>query len=297
MRRMNKSKLDVGVADRVETLGCSLVQHGRANDRVYLMKLADADYPAIIDRLTNLARKEDYTKIIAKVPEHCSAGFNNAGFEAEAQVPGFYRGSEDGFFMAKYFDDERAVASNDDKIDRVIERATQTPPAVPGELDDTYQCRSLTPDDANQLAALYRNVFETYPFPIRDPGFLAEAMAGETVFFGIFHDGELAAASSCEMDSASLNVEMTDFATRPDFRAQGLASSLLSEMGREMSSRGIKTAYTIARSVSYGMNITFAKLRYALAGTLINNTDISGSLESMNVWYKPLACRQPAGNE
>jgi hypothetical protein len=46
------------------------------------------------------------------------------------------------------------------------------------------------------------------------------------------------------------------------------------------------------------MNITFAKQRYALAGTLINNTDISGSLESMNVWYKPLGGtgRQPADN-
>ncbi len=35
-----------------------------------------------------------------------------------------------------------------------------------------------------------------------------------------------------------------------------------------------------------GMNITFAKTGYTYAGTLINNTNISGRLESMNVWYK-----------
>ena len=37
------------------------------------------------------------------------------------------------------------------------------------------------------------------------------------------------------------------------------------------------------------MNITFARQDYVLAGTLVNNTNISGSLESMNVWYKSLA--------
>ena len=38
----------------------------------------------------------------------------------------------------------------------------------------------------------------------------------------------------------------------------------------------------------YGMNITFAKQKYIFAGTLVNNTDISGGIESMNIWYKPL---------
>ncbi|HOM70936.1 MAG TPA: putative beta-lysine N-acetyltransferase, partial [Armatimonadota bacterium] len=50
----------------------------------------------------------------------------------------------------------------------------------------------------------------------------------------------------------------------------------------------MKTAYTIARSLSYGMNITFAKQGYQYAGTLTNNTNICGHMESMNVWYKHL---------
>jgi hypothetical protein len=36
------------------------------------------------------------------------------------------------------------------------------------------------------------------------------------------------------------------------------------------------------------MNITFARAGYRYAGTLVNNTQICGQLESMNVWYKPL---------
>jgi hypothetical protein len=51
---------------------------------------------------------------------------------------------------------------------------------------------------------------------------------------------------------------------------------------------GIKTAYTIARAYSPGMNITFARSGYIYSGTLTHNTQISGKLESMNVWYKAL---------
>lgn len=32
--------------------------------------------------------------------------------------------------------------------------------------------------------------------------------------------------------------------------------------------------------------VTFARNGYTFSGTLLNNTDISGSIESMNVWYK-----------
>jgi len=52
--------------------------------------------------------------------------------------------------------------------------------------------------------------------------------------------------------------------------------------------RGIQTAFTIARAISEGMNITFSKAGYTYGGRLKNNTDISGTIESMNVWYKAL---------
>jgi beta-lysine N6-acetyltransferase len=36
------------------------------------------------------------------------------------------------------------------------------------------------------------------------------------------------------------------------------------------------------------MNKTFLKFDYCYSGTLINNTNIAGSIESMNVYYKHL---------
>ena len=87
---------------------------------------------------------------------------------------------------------------------------------------------------------------------------------------------------------ASQNVEMTDFATLPEALGHGLALSLLETMESAMCRRNMHTAHTIARARSPGMNITFSKAGYTFAGTLINNTNISGGIESMNVWYKRL---------
>ena len=69
---------------------------------------------------------------------------------------------------------------------------------------------------------------------------------------------------------------------------KGLARQLLVFMEAQMISKGLTTAYTIARARSIGMNITFAQQEYQYNGRLINNTQISGQTESMNVWSKPL---------
>jgi hypothetical protein len=36
------------------------------------------------------------------------------------------------------------------------------------------------------------------------------------------------------------------------------------------------------------MNLAFCRSRYRYGGTLANNTQIAGAIESMNVWFKPL---------
>ena len=59
-------------------------------------------------------------------------------------------------------------------------------------------------------------------------------------------------------------------------------------MEKEVHAAGIKTAFTIARAASPGMNAVFRKHGYRYAGLLRNNTQIGGRLESMTVWYKPL---------
>ncbi|MDD4426034.1 MAG: hypothetical protein PHS40_08920 [Mariniphaga sp.] len=59
-------------------------------------------------------------------------------------------------------------------------------------------------------------------------------------------------------------------------------------MEQEMRKAGIINAYTIARLAEPGMNKTFMNAGYKFSGTLVNNTQIAGSIESMNIFYKPL---------
>jgi putative beta-lysine N-acetyltransferase len=138
------------------------------------------------------------------------------------------------------------------------------------------------------MASLYRKTLETYPFPIHDPGYLARTMADNVVYFGVFGAGELVALSSAEKDAGASAAEMTDFATLPEYRGKGLSSCLLKQTEEAMKAEGIKTAYTIARAESYGMNIVFARCGYEYRGRLVNNTDIAGDIESMNIWYRRL---------
>ncbi|PKL57779.1 MAG: putative beta-lysine N-acetyltransferase, partial [Methanomicrobiales archaeon HGW-Methanomicrobiales-5] len=142
--------------------------------------------------------------------------------------------------------------------------------------------------DAEDIAALYRSVFETYPFPINNPAYIKKAMEGSVRYFVIKKSHVLAAVASCEIDSENLNVEVTDFATNPLFRGRGFASMLLHAMEAEMKNDGILLAYTIARAISRPINATFAGAGYQFAGMLPNNTNICGSLENMNVWYRRL---------
>lgn len=286
-------------ADTLEHMGRCLVQHGPLNARAYLMHLEADEAEVIVSRLDELARARGYTKIFAKVPQSASAHFTRAGYDTEAVVPGLYHGDEDGLFMGRYFADWRRRPARPDTLRAVLDasRAKAAPPADRGANDEADAGRNLpqgakiqlmTPDRAEAMAALYASVFDSYPFPVFDPAFLRQNMAGDVRYYGVSQRDRVVALASAEMDPAKKSAEMTDFATLPDFRGHKLARQLLAFMTSAMRRAGMRTLYTIARAESYAMNITFARAGYAHAGILPNNTNIGGGLESMNVWYLSL---------
>jgi putative beta-lysine N-acetyltransferase len=277
--------------DLIEKIGNSVIQHGKYNDRIYLMKLDPSDVKDITKEMDQLATKNRYTKIFAKIPESYIESFIDAGFKKEAFIPNFYNGRDKAVFLAKYLSEDRENVDSETQI--IIDKNIEIAKAKAGKgvdkiLPEKYSMRQIPESDVEQLASLYKVVFPTYPFPIHDPEYLKEVMATHVDFFGVYEGTKLIAASSAEMDKKSLNAEMTDFATDPEYLGQGLALFLLELMDNYMKEKKFPTVYTIARSMSAGMNITFAKLGYKFTGTLINNTNISGSIESMNVWYKRL---------
>ena len=273
--------------DRIEHLGDSLIQHGPANDRIYLMKLGKEDSPEIISQLVDLALSNNYSKIFAKVPAARRKSFEEAGFSLEAAIPRFYNGRDDGLFMARYLHPDRLIDHSADRVQEVLSAArnrmsTTTGTTLPGD----SECRLMATEDCAAMAELYRRIFASYPFPIHDPAYLARTMIENIIYAGIVREGQLVAVASAEIDKNGRNAEMTDFATDQRCQGQGLANHLLGKLEEVTAALGIRTCYTIARATSFGMNICFAKNGYAFGGTLVKNTQISGSLESMNVWYK-----------
>jgi putative beta-lysine N-acetyltransferase len=275
--------------DRIESFGSSLIQHGQANDRIYLIKLGESDIPEIAARMIEFAKDRRYTKIFAKVPATAQPMFSKEDFIEEAKIPGLFQRREDGFFLSKFLSGEREAEKHPHMVAEILQASRQKAGKTGNmQLAKGHTCCMMRKCDATDMAQLYRQVFESYPFPIHDPDHLVQTMNENLIYFGIWTGNRLIALSSAEVDFDNSHAEMTDFATLPEFRGMGLANYLLEKMESGVRQIGIKTAYTIARAYSFGMNITFAKQGYLHGGTLTNNTQISGSLESMNVWYKHL---------
>jgi len=280
--------------DVIETLGRSVIQHGKDSDRIYLMKLDPRDAATIVARLERLAETKDYGKLFCKVPVSAAKSFVQAGYQEEARIPRFFKGRMDAAFMCRFRKRERARVSEEQRalIAQALKLAEEKRASGVAEPALNHHVRQLNEEDVPQLAVLYRAVFPSYPFPIFDEAYLRGTMATHIRYFGAFEGHRLVAASSAETDTEARNAEMTDFATDPVYRRQGLAVQLLQTMEKDMQAAGFATLYTIAREVSVGMNITFARCGYRFGGTLINNTQISGRVESMNVWYKNLELSQ-----
>ena len=277
--------------DVIEKIGNSLIQHGKHNQRIYLMHYDVVDQDKIFIRFDELIKAHNYTKIFVKIPQYSESIFIDNGFTTEASIPNFFECNKC-LFMGKFLSKKRSVLNgNKNSLIKAVLLLASKKKSIKNclvNLPEKYKFKILSERHADQLSRLYKFVFKSYPFPIFDKKYLLKTMQKNVVYFGFFRDKKLVAASSSEVDLASNSVEMTDFATHPDFRGENLSFFLLERMEKRMKKENIKTSYTIARSLSYGMNITFNKSSYRFAGTLVNNTNIAGKIESMNVWYKSL---------
>ncbi len=273
--------------DKVEEISGNLLQHGHHNDRIYLMRCAkdiSCNFPM---ELIKMAKKYGYSKIFAKVPETQLAKYIAAGYSEEARVPQLYSGKEAVIFLGFYLDKKRMVEPNIKVIEDVYKNAIikQEQKTADTELPGNFKIRECVLTDIQDMAQIYKNIFPSYPFPIQHPDYLQNTMQDHVNYFCVETNGELAAICSAEIDHEHGCAEMTDFATPHKWRGHNLSYHLLRFMGCAMEQKSIHTTYTIARAVSYGMNITFSRCGYKFGGRLINNTNISGQIESMNVWY------------
>ena len=263
--------------DLIENIQGSVIQHGSHNNRIYLMRMNTNDTYGLIATLDDMTIKKGYGKIFAKIPATEWNAFKSANYIKEALVPGFFAGQTDCFFIAKYFCAARQKAPNDEKIVHFVKQSGEGSAANLGRAGrverNVVPCK---PSDAEDMSVIYREVFKSYPFPIQKPAYLVRMMQEGVLYFCIRIEGRIAAIAAAEIDMVNQTAEMTDFATSPKFRGMGFAGMLLRHMDQQTRKLGIKTAYTIARAASHGMNSVFNSGGYSYAGLLKNNSQSCG---------------------
>ncbi|MCD4785618.1 MAG: putative beta-lysine N-acetyltransferase [Candidatus Eremiobacteraeota bacterium] len=261
------------------------------NMRVRLIKYNGPRIDKVVKKLDELAYKNDFAKkIFAKVRESDSSVFGSMGYENEGVIKGYYNG-KDAVVMSRFVDVVRrstqpSVVEKELQVERIlkgVEESSHEP-----ELPKGYVFLiAETENQFKKLAELYREVFESYPFPIYNPEYLMETAKSHIIYGLIFNEnGKLVAASSAEIDFNNKNAEMTDFATLTSERGKGLASVLLTNLEKAIEKKDIKCLYTLARSKSVGMNVVFKKAGYEFTGKAKNNCNICGEFENMSIWCK-----------
>ena len=276
--------------DKIEKIGKSLVQHGPNNDRIYLKQLHKDDLTTIAEDLYNLAILKRYTKIIAKVPEGAIENLIEHNYRIEASIPGLYQGRGKGYFLAHFFGAKRSFVPKQDRklSESILKTATEIFDAEPFEIPKKYHIRKINKSELGDLAKLYRMVSEFYPLSIFKEKYLNKFTDESTTFLGIYMEEKLVAAASIEIDENNENAQLDNFVTHSEHVGRNLTYFLLRSLENVAKEKLIKTLYSMVPASSHGINKVFGRYHYHFGGTLINNTLIGDTLQSMNVWHKKL---------
>ncbi|MCA9634861.1 MAG: putative beta-lysine N-acetyltransferase [Myxococcales bacterium] len=265
---------------------------------VGLMKKSGRQYNAPIERivtaiaptaLRELADRNGFDKIIVMASHDDWQAFLRFGYVLEAVLEYFHAGA-DAFVVSKFRSQERLSSPALMEETLLIEKITASPaPGSPrSPLPAGHTIRLARPGDIPGLLELYSAIFESYPSPLKHASYLEQIFQRDSIFAVCVEEERVVAAASAELVPRARAAELTDCATWPEARGRGLMSHLLVRLEEELRSRDYVCAYTMARGRSYGMNSVFHVLGYEYTGRLINNCDIYGAYEDMNIWVKDL---------
>jgi putative beta-lysine N-acetyltransferase len=243
---------------------------------------------SLLKRITDIAKTNGVTKVFIKSREEDWQTFLSFGCMLEGIYKGYFLGC-DAYCMALYFDLARRTSDYWMEEDQILTQvqALQRKADRP-QVPEDCTLRMARAEDAASLAGLYHSVFQTYPTPMNDPEYVCKVMKEGTIFYLAETKNQLISAASAEINTVYGNAEMTDCATLPAYRNQGLMRVLLYALEEELLGKNIACAYSLSRALSFGMNAVFFQMGYRYYGRLTKNCDIYDKFEDMNLWVKRL---------
>lgn len=231
------------------------------------------------------AVRRDHGRVVVLAPSTVAEGLEEVGFVPEATMPGFYEGEVDCAVMRLALDDSRASLANPVEVARV--EALLAAPRAPKPAPE-LETLAATRDDAAEIAALIADTFAQYPTPSGVADYISDAIAEGTPFRLVRDQGEIVACASADLVPEARTAELTDCATRPSHRGQGLMQAILSDLMDDLREMEYPTAFTLARARIPGVNLAFQRLGFELRGCMTRSCRIGDGLEDMNVWSRSL---------
>ncbi|HCF57271.1 MAG TPA: putative beta-lysine N-acetyltransferase [Myxococcales bacterium] len=258
------------------------------NRRIKVLDYKAEDYGAMVLKLRFLAEANKFDKIWITANERDWGEFLKHGYVLEGILRYHNRG-RDSYFVSKFRSQRRMHSKGLMKeillVEEVLARQTR---GGPKPLPPGYTLDFARERDVDGMLKLYRQVFKTYPSPLTYRDYLLSILQRDAIFRVIRREGVPVAAASAELDPKRHAAELTDCATHSDERGKGLIGIILNALENDLRHRRYRCAFTLARAQSYGMNAAFHSLGYEFNGRLVNNCDIYGAYEDMNIWVKDL---------
>jgi len=215
--------------------------------------------------------------IFARQSHH--AKWRAAGFTFEGKMRGYWEDESKAELWSK-------MTSNRSKAAWQNGSTFIESPASNNSLPDV--CRVVDAEDAPAIQSLMTTAFPDYQIPT-DPAVIKHALATNAVHGrGIFAtDGSLLAYASAEFQQAGGSVEITDCATTPASRGQGLMSKIIENLANDMSEVfEINHCHAFAREDQPAMQKVFKKLGWKERGRLVNHFRVGSTWLSACIWGK-----------
>lgn len=239
-----------------------------------------------LKRIIHYASMQHLGKVICNCDDDSSEIFSDAGFKLEGKINGFFKG-KDASCMSYFINSNREVCSNFIEKNSLVKKCLDVKNTfTTGHSNLNYNIRNANKNDIKEMIKLFSTVFSTYPSPIYDEEFLKETMNKKVLYKVAIYDGKIISIASADMDIENLNAEITDCATYPSYSGNGVLSNIIHSLECDLKSKGFMTLYSLSRAINPSINFVLSKHNYTFTGRMVNNCNICGTFEDMNIWVK-----------
>lgn len=239
-------------------------------------------------KIVEFAQDNKIGKIIANCLTQDWEYYIESGFELEGFIEGYYKGKV-ALCMSFFNDENRKKTLNHEEKDLIIKECLENKKNNDCfEKKNCYIIRNANENDIKDMVNLFSGVFATYPSPVFDENYIKKTMNEKILYKVAVFGGKVVGIVSADMDFENMNAEITDCVTSEEHRCKGITSKIIDSLEKDLKKKGFFTLYSLARSINIGVNKVLSKHNYVYNGRLINNCNICGSFEDMNIWVKTI---------